>query len=381
MTQPNPLKPFRPFHSMPLIAAGILAAALVPFTAQSQEVPTEMLSDGDFKAGLKKWTLELSGPAKGKASVVMEGPTKKEALQVEVLTKGEQSWQIQLHQGGLKIEKGRKYTLTYWVKADRPTTITVNCMQNHEPWEHHGAATEVEVTRKWKQETFKFVGPWDDTNARITFTNLATVPGQTYWFAMASLTAGPKPAPAKPKPQTSSASANRVVVWDGEKANSFGGWANPPTSSYSPKAGDAHSGTHALEFRFNDEKIWLGCGFHWFGWKTGKDVGTDVSRMTHLTFWIKAQGVTGDLDAQLLCNGEVLDTPEHHTAKVKVAKYCPKFRDGQWHEVVVPLADLTQPEGFDARIVSQLLLGFMPDGKANGSFLLDDIAFENREAN
>ncbi|MEI7578094.1 MAG: cellulase family glycosylhydrolase [Armatimonadota bacterium] len=343
---------------------------------------TELLTNGNYARGMKPWVLEQAGGAKGSMTVTKNGPGGVAALKVSIQNKGEQSWQVQLHQGGLKIEKGRKYTLSYWAKAERPTVITVNCMQNHEPWEHHGAASEVSLTNKWEKRTFSFSGPWDDTNARITFTNLATQPGAAYWFSNVSLVAGPQApvAAAKPTENVSKmpAQPTRVVVWDGETARTSGGWANPPTSSYAPKIGEAHSGDTALEFKFDDDNVWIGCGLHWFDWKKGTNIGTDIRSMTHLTFWIKAQGSTGDLDAQLLCNGDVLDTPEHHTSKTRIAKYCPDFRDGNWHEVAIPLTDLVQPDGFDPRIVSQLDLGINPSGKVSGSFLIDDIAFENR---
>ncbi len=374
-------------HARSLVILGIALAVTCTAVPQIRTVKpntatrgaSELLVNGDYSKGTQGWTLEQAGNAKGAMTVAKEGPGGATALKVNIQSKGEQSWQVQLHQGGLKIEKGRKYTLTYWAKAARPTVITVNCMQNHEPWEHHGAATEVNLSTKWEKRTFAFSGPWDDKNARITFTNLATAPGAKYWFSKVSLTAAPFKTVAAPKPAVKvPPQASRVVVWDGESAKSFGGWANPPTSTYAAKTGEAHSGDTALEFKFDDENVWIGCGFHWFGWKTGTNVGTDIRSMTHLTFWIKAQGTTGDLDAQLLCNGDVLDTPEHHTSKARIALYSPNYRDGQWHEVAIPLADLVQPEGFDPKIVSQLDLGINPSGKVSGSFLIDDIAVENR---
>ena len=162
---------------------GVLAFAVAPAWAQ------QLLSNGDFSAGLKKWTIEETG-AKGKAEVVPEAPGKRSALRLKVVKVGTQSWNLQAYQGGIRIKKGQAYTLKLWAKSDRPVTITVNCMQNHAPWEHHGAATEVALTPKWQLVTFPFVGPWNDDNARVTFTNLGTVTGQTYWFAGVSLTGG-----------------------------------------------------------------------------------------------------------------------------------------------------------------------------------------------
>ena len=62
----------------------------------------------------------------------------------------------------------------------------MNCLQNHEPWDHP-TQEEMPVSTGWKQVQFTFVAAWDDDNVRITFTNLGTAPGQIYWFAECSL--------------------------------------------------------------------------------------------------------------------------------------------------------------------------------------------------
>ncbi len=171
-----------------------------------------------------------------------------------------------------------------------------------------------------------------------------------------------------------------VVVWNGEDVDKGGSWVNPTTSTFLRAKGDSHSGKTALEFKFHDEHLWIGCGFDWMEWKTGRDVGTDTSQMANLTFWIKSKGTTGDLEVQLLCNGDVVDTPEHHAPKMKIGKYCPKFRDGKWHEVVIPLADMAYPEGYDPKVVTMIDFGFMAEKEVKGSFLIDDIGFDTRPA-
>jgi hypothetical protein len=171
---------------------------------------------------------------------------------------------------------------------------------------------------------------------------------------------------------------NRIVVWDGETHDMGSSWVNPTTSTFSRTQGDAHSGNTALDFKFHDRHAWLGCGFDWFDWKAGRDVGTNTSDMTNLNFWIKSKGAVGDLELQLLCNGDVIDTPEHHAPKMRVAKYCPNFRDGKWHEVVIPLRDMAYPTGYDPKVVTMIDFGFWSEGESSGSFLIDDIAFDNR---
>jgi hypothetical protein len=59
-------------------------------------------------------------------------------------------------------------------------------MQNHEPWEH-STEQEIYLTDEWKKYEFKFDGPWDDDNGRITFTNLGTNKDRIYWFTNVSL--------------------------------------------------------------------------------------------------------------------------------------------------------------------------------------------------
>jgi len=80
----------------------------------------------------------------------------------------------------------------------------------------------------------------------------------------------------------------------------------------------------------------------------------------------------------LLCNGDVLDTPEEHTVKAEVLKYYPRLFDGQWHEVVIPMADLNQIKGFNPKIISEIHLGLTTDQETDGSFFIDDISFDDR---
>ena len=169
----------------------------------------------------------------------------------------------------------------------------------------------------------------------------------------------------------------RIVVWDGEQASTGAGWTNPTTATIKPQTVEAHSGNTALEFRFKGNKGWLGAGWNWLAFKTGI-FGTDASEMKNLTFWIKSKGKAGPLQINLLCNGVVLDTPEGHTVKVQVVKYCPQLLDGQWHEVVIPLAVLKTTNGFNPKIMCELQMGFTAEEGTDGSFFIDDIAFDDR---
>ena len=61
---------------------------------------------------------------------------------------------------------------------------------------------------------------------------------------------------------------------------------------------------------------------------------------------MKAKGKIGDVQLNLLFNGEAFDMPEHHTEKDSALAYCPQLLDGRWHKVSILLADLKQLTGF-----------------------------------
>ena len=207
--------------------------------------------------------------------------------------------------------------------------------------------------------------------------NMKSVIPRHFALVLALFASFPWPvAQAQPAPNP----AKRIVVWDGEAFTSGGGWVNPTTSTFQPQTAQAHSGPAALEFKFKANAAWIGAGWNWFNFKKGTDIGTDASQLTTLSFWIKTKGVTGDLQLNLLSNGDILDTPEEHSQRVHVLKYCPKFEDGNWHEVAIPLADLIKP-GFNPKIISELHLGLTPTPgqESDGSIFLDDIASDNRK--
>lgn len=169
------------------------------------------------------------------------------------------------------------------------------------------------------------------------------------------------------------------MAWDGETVAAGAGWTNPvATCSIGPQTREAHSGRTSLEFRFNGTTgIWLDAGWDWAAMKVGP-YGIDITGMEYFTFWLKVKGRVAELTFNLLCNGApVLDQPQHHTSKVVVSKYCTAWRDGEWHQVIVPMADLVQPEGFDARHVAEMQM--FNTGNGEGSFFLDDLAFEDRD--
>ena len=150
------------------------------------EMKDEMLTNGNFAAGMTGWAADKGDPESGKVEVVKDGPKGTSAVRVEIVELPDEPWQVQVFHPGLKIEKGKSYVFSFWIKSKDSDTIKVNCMQNHEPWEH-STEEEFYTSDEWEKKEFEFSGPWSDENARITFTNLGTDEGQVFWFAGCSL--------------------------------------------------------------------------------------------------------------------------------------------------------------------------------------------------
>jgi hypothetical protein len=167
------------------LGALLLVGGCASDDARVQGRPGEMLSNGSFASRTRHWVVEESG-ATGRAECVLEGPDRKPSLRLTVLTVGDKPWRLQFYHAGIRVEKGTAYDLTFWARSDRAGIISVNCMQNHAPWDHH-TQIKLPVSTEWKPMRFRFVGPWTDDKARICFTDLGTVPGQVYWFADCSL--------------------------------------------------------------------------------------------------------------------------------------------------------------------------------------------------
>jgi len=174
------------------------------------------------------------------------------------------------------------------------------------------------------------------------------------------------------------AGTNRVSAWNGEQAAKGSGWTHADGNgavTLRPQTIVAHSGNTALEMRCQGAKQWLGAGWNWTAFTKG--AGTDVRTMKRLTLWVKCAGKGGDLQINLLCGGQEFDTPEHHTTKVHLLKYCPALLDGQWHQVAIPLADLRTVPGYDPTRVCELQMGLPADEPVDCSFFIDDIGFDD----
>jgi len=158
------------------------------WNAQRQPLGEEILKNRDFSGQWEKvWNLQRDNLSEVVAEVIPNGFQGKPALRLRVIRNGQETWIPQLSQGGFSVQKGQVYTLRFWLKADKPGRIDVNCMMNHDPWQRLGLSADVQTSAEWKEYRLSFVADRDDPNARITFSQLR--PG-TYELADVSLRPG-----------------------------------------------------------------------------------------------------------------------------------------------------------------------------------------------
>ena len=171
--------------------------------------------------------------------------------------------------------------------------------------------------------------------------------------------------------------SERMIVWDGDTFAHGHGWAAPqePFIYLKSQTEEAHSGKVALEFH-GDGAGWMGGGWNWHGWYP-ENAGTDISGFRNLVLWAKAVGDDpGGIELLLHCSAG-----KKQTGKVSVQGYCPDLNDGQWHEIVIPLADLYHGvAGYDPRKTWQFDLNIWAPKERRFSLYIDDIGFDNRRS-
>ncbi len=161
---------------------------------------SEQIVNGDFAQPLgKPWSLQRDEQTKAETKIVPSGPEGIEklsqnrhsqvgrpsetalptgsgagskALAIRVEQGGRVNYIPQLSHGGIKVKAEEPYTFSGWIKVDKPRSVSLNCMMNHEPWNRLGLSATIQATSEWKPFRFTFSASHDDDNARVTISQL-----------------------------------------------------------------------------------------------------------------------------------------------------------------------------------------------------------------
>jgi hypothetical protein len=202
--------------------------------------------------------------------------------------------------------------------------------------------------------------------------------------AVAGGGSGPS-SPAPASPAATGPTPERRVLWDGDKVGSGQSWADCAKKDLKCKSilskvgGAGVNGGAGLKWHAEGPD-WLGAGWNLFGWYP-QHAGIDITPYANLTFQMKVEVKSPDLapdaDAigvRLVCS----DGKNCGTATVPVHRYVADYADGQWHKVVIPIADLVAGEGadFDKKSMWEFGLTQWSGTARDFTVYVDDIAVE-----
>ena len=156
-----------------------------------QPLGNEALGNGGFARDLEGWTLELHPGAEAAVKAVDAAPEAlrgTKSVHLSVTKPGAQSWHIRFEQAGFRVQAENPCTLSFWAKADKPSTVSVSVEQTRAPWHVLGASTAVALTAQW--QPFRIVLPISETDdkARVIFDPAMQV--GSCWLAGVSLRPG-----------------------------------------------------------------------------------------------------------------------------------------------------------------------------------------------
>jgi hypothetical protein len=178
------------------------------------------------------------------------------------------------------------------------------------------------------------------------------------------------------------------LVWDGEKhGGSAKEWANCNLKDACQSVSKATPGVgvnNSVGLQWHVEgKDWKGMGWNWFGFWP-EDGGTDISQFKNLSFWFRLQ-VDDPKQAPDLKDVKVglasSSKGKLETESVSLISYADSLADGKWHEVVVPVSDLTKGKGkdFDLKKAWEFRLGEYSMTEHKFTVFVDNIGFDNRK--
>jgi Carbohydrate binding domain len=90
-----------------------------------------------------------------------------------VAVAGSAGWMNEVVAAPLRLQNGKRYTVSFEACADQEWTISANISQNHAPWSSMGMIRKLVIGRDWQRYSFLIDAVMDEPDARLLFTDLA----------------------------------------------------------------------------------------------------------------------------------------------------------------------------------------------------------------
>lgn len=170
------------------------AALKEAWHAGDEPLGDNLLTNGDFAQGMEAWRFSVRDPKQGTASTGDGGPSGLPCLHVKAIRPGKLPWTFQTHQVHLDLQHDKLYTLSFWMKAGKPTTVQL-CVRLDHPCRKTkrfrivGLNRPLRAPTEWQRYQFVFRAndPVKD-GSRVGFT-FPNAPGD-YWIADMQLRPG-----------------------------------------------------------------------------------------------------------------------------------------------------------------------------------------------
>jgi hypothetical protein len=167
-----------------------------------------------------------------------------------------------------------------------------------------------------------------------------------------------------------------MIVWDGDGVTGGAGWATPDTNPFTVQTTVAHQGAALFWNVIPQSSPWSEWGWNWKAWQTP---GTDVSKATAFTFFLRLAGNRPPDDIVVTLRSSINQKYAHQPPKdgglrgVSLRLYEPSFADGTWHRITIPMGDILSDDV--AADFAQVYEVFMGAGGSDYQLYLDDIGF------
>ena len=125
---------------------------------------TNLIKNGSFSDSTTNWDLGFMGTAQGSSSV--SGGI----YLIQITEPGEESWNVQFKQNGIKVDSGAMYRFSFEAAASKNRTIEVSISRDGGDYASYSGRDTIELTptRKSFEYTFYMSFP-SDTSTRVEF--------------------------------------------------------------------------------------------------------------------------------------------------------------------------------------------------------------------
>ena len=139
---------------------GTTAALRKSWSYAAEPMGANLLKNARMESGTNNWTAETHDATtmrlEAESPAGQTNAPEGRVLHVTGIKIDGTNWHLQLHQTGLNLKPGKKYTLSFLAKASAPRPLWINSRLDQEPWSFAGLDTNVGLTAQWRRYTYTF---------------------------------------------------------------------------------------------------------------------------------------------------------------------------------------------------------------------------------